>query len=53
MNKVDIVRLKERALSYPEPVRSLILSEPDSMESNIFIEKVGTWDRLLKMHKEA
>jgi hypothetical protein len=41
--------LKERALSFPEPVRGLILSEPDTIDSWDLISKLGTWERLLKI----
>jgi hypothetical protein len=45
--------LKQRALNLPEPVRSLILSEGDLMDSNELISKLGTWDRLLVMARNG
>ena len=49
MTTVDIKPMKQKAMNFPEPVKSLILSEPDQMESSEFISKLGTWDRLVKM----
>lgn len=49
MTAVDLKPMKAKALNFPEPVKSLILSEPDSMESSEFIGKMGTWEKLLKM----
>ena len=49
MTKVSLLPLKEKALNFPEPVKTLILSEPDNMDSQEFILKVATWDRLLLM----
>ncbi len=46
---VDLRPMKARALNFPEPLKSLILSEPDSIDSQDFISKLGTWERLLKM----
>lgn len=53
MSKVDLTPLKSRALNFPEPVKSLILSEPDSMDSREFITKLGTWEKLLKMPQDG
>jgi hypothetical protein len=39
--------MKAKALNFPEPVKSLILSEPETMDANEFIARLGTWDRLL------
>lgn len=49
MSEVSLVQLKEKALKLPDPVKSLILSEPDTMDSNELVSKLGTWDKLLKM----
>jgi hypothetical protein len=46
-------KMKQIAFRMPEPVKSLILSEPESLEFSEFIVKIGTWDKLLKMHEEA
>ncbi len=49
---INTKALKEKALSFPEPVKSLILSEPDIMDSTVFVEKLGTWERLLAMERD-
>ena len=49
MTTVSTAPLKRKALGLPEPVKSLILSEPDSMDAGELIGKVGTWEKLLKM----
>jgi hypothetical protein len=49
MTLVDMAAMKAKALNFPEPVKSLILSEPDMIDSQDFISKLGTWERLLKM----
>ena len=49
MTEVSLVPLKLKALNFPEPVKTLILSEPDHLESQDFISKIGTWERLLQM----
>ena len=47
MTSVDMKLMKAKALNFPEPVKSLILSEPETMDANEFIARLGTWDRLL------
>ena len=49
MTNVDMGPMKTKALDFPEPVKSLILSEPDMIDSQDFISKIGTWENLLKM----
>ena len=49
MTLVDLKPMKAKALNFPEPVKSLILSEPDMIETSDFISKLGTWERLTKM----
>lgn len=49
MTDVSLIPLKEKAVKFPEPVKTLILSEPDVIDSQDFISKLGTWERLLKM----
>jgi hypothetical protein len=50
MTAISIIPLKEQAIRFPEPVKTLILSEPDSMESKELISKLATWDRLLQIN---
>lgn len=47
MVRVNLKLMKIKALNFPEPVKSLILSEPDFIESNDFVLKLGTWEKLL------
>ncbi len=49
MTEVSLIPLKENVLRFPEPVKSLILSDPDQIDSKEFIPKPGTWEKLLKM----
>ncbi len=53
MTEISLVPLKEKAVRFPEPVKTLILSEPDSLDSQDFISKLGTWERLLRMPKNG
>ena len=41
---IDLKPMKRKAMSFPEPVKSLILSEPDKIDSQDFISKLGTWE---------
>lgn len=45
----DIRGIKERALSIDEPLKSLILSEPDTMSKEDYFAKSETWLKLLKI----
>lgn len=45
----DLKQLKANALSFPEPVKSLILSEPDSLPLKEYIIKQAQWEKLLRM----
>lgn len=53
MTDVSLKSMKEKALKFPEPVKSLILSEPDTLDSKEFISKVCTWERILELSKEV
>jgi len=48
---IDLRPIKSRVIRWPDPVRSLVLSEPDRMPVEEFIVKIGTWERLLKIHE--
>ena len=48
-NPVDVKLLKARAINFPEPIRTLILSEPDILDPSEFITKLGTWEKLLQI----
>ena len=41
-SECDLRPIKIKAMTYPEPVRSLILSEPDSLPLQDFLAKVGS-----------
>jgi len=47
--KINIRPLKEKALTWPEPVKSLILSESDELDSFDLISKLEVWEKLLRM----
>lgn len=49
MSEIDIRHFKEKASMFPEPVRTLILSEKDSLPIEEYISKLGTWEKLLKI----
>lgn len=49
MTSVNIQSMKAKAIGFPEPLKSLILSEPDQLEASEFIGKLGTWEKLAKM----
>ena len=50
MTEVSMDTLKQRAIALPDPVKTLILSEPDIIESKELISKLATWDRLLQIN---
>ncbi len=49
---VDMIAFKKMAISFPEPLKTLILAESDRMSASEFIVKFGTWERLAKIHIE-
>ena len=49
MTGVSLIPIKELAYEFPEPVRSLILGEPDTMDSREFIMMEVTWEKILRM----
>ena len=52
MTLVDIGLMKLKALNFPEPVKSLILSESNVMDSIEFLTKLGTWEMLIKISQK-
>ena len=52
MTEADMRPIKAKALMYPDPVRTLILSEPDSLPLDDFLAKSSQWVKLLKMETE-
>jgi hypothetical protein len=55
LTEISLKSLKNKAIEgkFPEPVKSLILSEPDTLEVKEYIAKTCTWERILKIPKEA
>lgn len=49
MTEVDIKDLKAKAIKFPDPVKTLILSEPDRLDIDDYLSKMQTWERLLRM----
>ena len=49
MTLVDLTPMKAKAINFHEPLKSLILSEPDMIDAQDFISKLGTWEKLAKM----
>jgi len=43
--------MKERAMGWPDPVKTLVLSEPDLVPFMDFIIKLGEWEKLLNIQK--
>jgi len=51
MKNIDIRDLKTRAVRWPDPAKTLILSEPDALPLDEFITKLGTWEKLLQLKR--
>ena len=49
MATVNITRMKEKAIRFSEPVKTLILSEKSVMNSDEFIIKICQWLKLTEM----
>jgi len=48
---VDVRKLKDRAITFPEPVKTLILTEPDELPVEEFLSLINTSEKLLKIKK--
>lgn len=48
-DKVDIRGIKNKAMKLGEPLKSLILSEPDLMSKEDYFAKSETWLKLLQI----
>lgn len=53
MPTVNTRPLKIKAANFSEPVKSLILSEPDVMDGEDFVIKVCAWLKLVEMGRGA
>jgi hypothetical protein len=49
---VDVRALKSKAVNFPEPAKTLILSEPDEIPLGDYILKQSQWEKLLRMAGE-
>jgi hypothetical protein len=49
---VDLRPLKLKALKLKDPVRTIILAQPDSMGKADYLLKAGDWLRLLEIKEE-
>jgi hypothetical protein len=52
MTIVDTRPLKKKAYDFPDPVKTLILGEPDRIDAQEFITKVATWSKLLMLESQ-
>lgn len=48
-NVISTRILKQHANEFPEPVRSLILQEPDLSDMERLISDIGTFEKLLQL----
>lgn len=46
---LDMRDLKDKAVEFPEPLRSLILGERDFVAVDDFVSKFASWERILKL----
>ena len=57
MSDADLRKLKSAALSYPEPLKTLILTAKDSMSEEEILNEFMRWRKIAKtldgMQKEA
>jgi hypothetical protein len=53
MKNIDIRDLKSRAIRWPEPVKTLILTEPDALPADEFLSLISTCEKLLILKREA
>lgn len=53
MDKIDIRPLKAIAPTMKDPVKTLILQEPDFMEPQDYASKCATWLKIMEIKKES
>ena len=51
MNNLNIQSLKQFALRLPEPIKTLILSQPDELSQHDLISKFFEWKKLIKLQE--
>lgn len=49
----DIRELKNQAVLLPEPLRTLVLTEPDEVPDQEFYVKMKIWLKLIKISKQG
>lgn len=50
---MNIKELKEFAIKLPDPVKTLILSQPDEMQEVELLSKFFEWKKLIKIENEV
>lgn len=53
MTQVDISELQAKSITFAEPVRTLILTEPRILEASEFIVKICDWLKIIEMGRGA
>ncbi len=49
MSIISMYNLKQQALKLSEPLKTIILSQPDAMDLSEFILKAGEWVRIIDL----
>lgn len=50
---MNIKSLKDEAIKLPDPVKTLVLSQPDEMDEVELISKFFEWRKLIKIEQEV
>ncbi|MHB8360849.1 MAG: hypothetical protein ACYDAO_00730 [Thermoplasmataceae archaeon] len=50
-DSVDLRPLKLKALKLEDPIKSIILSQPDQVSREEYLSKAGDWLRLLEIRE--
>jgi len=53
MKLVDLRPIKDKAVDWPDPVKTLVLSEPDLVPFDDFFVKITTWEKLIRLQRGA
>ncbi len=53
VTQVDISELQAKSITFAEPVRTLILTEPRILEASEFIVKICDWLKIIEMGRGA
>jgi len=49
---VNLRELKKKALAWPNPVRTLVMTEPDYLPVADFLARIGVWEKLVQLQRE-